>query len=89
MFSNFLIGHNDVSSRKIKLYPKGKGAGLGSYLSLYLALDEATTLSPVSKIYAQTILRILDQKQAKHHFGKGEVWFTFLGSNFSNASDTK
>ncbi|KAK7363417.1 hypothetical protein VNO77_05560 [Canavalia gladiata] len=61
---------------KIKLYPKGKSAELGSSLSLYLALADPSTLSPSSKIYAQIILRILDQKQAKHHFGKGNYWFS-------------
>ncbi|KAJ1403029.1 TRAF-like [Sesbania bispinosa] len=61
---------------KIKLYPKGKDAGLGSHLSLYLALADPTALSTGSKIYAQIILRILDQKQAKHHFGKANYWFS-------------
>ncbi|XLR38932.1 hypothetical protein S83_023592, partial [Arachis hypogaea] len=55
---------------KIKLYPKEYGPGFGSHLSLYLALSNPSTLSPVSKIYAQITLRIVDQKQAKHHFGK-------------------
>nr|XP_029146100.1 uncharacterized protein LOC112722669 isoform X1 [Arachis hypogaea] len=70
------IGHNAVSCRKIKLYPKGNGPGFGSHLSLYLALSNPSTLSPVSKIYAQITLRILDQKQAKHHFGKANYWFS-------------
>ncbi|RYR75914.1 hypothetical protein Ahy_A01g000516 [Arachis hypogaea] len=61
---------------KIKLYPKGNGPGFGSHLSLYLALSNPSTLSPVSKIYAQITLRILDQKQAKHHFGKANYWFS-------------
>ncbi|KAJ1418701.1 TRAF-like [Sesbania bispinosa] len=61
---------------KIKLYPKGKDAGLGSHLSLYLALANPTALSTGSRIYAQIILRILDQKQAKHHFGKANYWFS-------------
>ncbi|XP_057734010.1 uncharacterized protein LOC130949224 [Arachis stenosperma] len=61
---------------KIKLYPKGNGPGFGSHLSLYLALSNPSTLSPASKIYAQITLRILDQKQAKHHFGKANYWFS-------------
>ncbi|CAJ1940732.1 unnamed protein product [Sphenostylis stenocarpa] len=61
---------------KIKLYPNGKGAELGNYLSLYLAFADPSTLSPTSKIYAQIALRILDQKQAKHHFGKANYWFS-------------
>jgi len=55
--------------RKIKLYPNGKDAELGNYVSLYLTLADP---SPGSKIYAQITLRILDQKQAKHHSGKGK-----------------
>ncbi|XP_014625180.1 LOW QUALITY PROTEIN: uncharacterized protein [Glycine max] len=61
---------------KIKLYPKGKGAELGNYLSLYLALADPLALSTCSKIYAQIILLILDQKQANHHFGKANYWFS-------------
>jgi len=66
--------------RKIKLYPKGKGAELGNYLSLYLALADPLALSTCSKIYAQIILLILDQKQANHHFGKGIVWSLLWGA---------
>ncbi|XLS66127.1 hypothetical protein HN51_026101 [Arachis hypogaea] len=61
---------NAETEWKIKLYPKEYGPGFGSHLSLYLALSNPSTLSPVSKIYAQITLRIVDQKQAKHHFGK-------------------
>ncbi|KAE9609980.1 putative ubiquitinyl hydrolase 1 [Lupinus albus] len=68
----------------MKLYPKGKGDGLGSYLSLYLALAEPTTLPQGSRIYAQILLRILDQKQVKHHFGKANYWFS--ASSHENGS---
>ncbi|XP_061345820.1 ubiquitin C-terminal hydrolase 12-like, partial [Gastrolobium bilobum] len=69
---------------KVKLYPKGKGAELGSYLLLYLALANPTALPPGSKVYAQTVLRIIDQKQAKHYFGKGNYWFS--ASNNENGA---
>jgi len=59
--------------RNIKLYPNGKDAELGNYLSLYLTLADPSALSHGSKIYAQITLRILDQKHAKHHFGKGKT----------------
>ncbi|QCD80121.1 ubiquitin carboxyl-terminal hydrolase 7 [Vigna unguiculata] len=60
----------------IKLYPNGKDAELGNYLSLYLTLADPSALSHGSKIYAQITLRILDQKHAKHHFGKANYWFS-------------
>ncbi|KAI4335061.1 hypothetical protein L6164_013743 [Bauhinia variegata] len=61
---------------KIKFYPKGKGAGLGNCLSLFLALAEPTTLPPGSKIYAEVSLLIFDQMQAKHCSGKDNYWFS-------------
>jgi len=67
-----------IFCRQIKLYPKGKGTDLGRYLALYLTLANPTTIPPGSKIYAQTILRILDQKQSKHQFWKGKVCYTLL-----------
>ncbi|KAE9592786.1 putative ubiquitinyl hydrolase 1 [Lupinus albus] len=61
----------------IKLYPKGKGIGLGSgYMSLFLALADPTTLPPDSKIYTQILLRIVDQKQSNHIVGKFNWWFS-------------
>lgn len=61
---------------QIKLYPKGKGTDSGRYLALYLTLANPTAIPPGSKIYAQTILRILDQKQSKHQFWKANYWFS-------------
>jgi hypothetical protein len=48
---------------------------LGRYLALYLTLANPASLSPGSKIYAQTTLRILDQKQVKSQYGKGKICF--------------
>ncbi|KAH7512812.1 hypothetical protein FEM48_Zijuj12G0129700 [Ziziphus jujuba var. spinosa] len=58
---------------KIKLYPRGKGNGLGTHLSLYLALSNPTTLPPGTKIYANFTLRVLCHIDAKyHHYAKGK-----------------
>ncbi|XP_073313764.1 protein RESTRICTED TEV MOVEMENT 3 [Primulina huaijiensis] len=61
---------------KIQLYPKGKGSGTGSYISLYLTLAEPENLTPTSKIYADFTLRILDQISGNHYFGKATYWFS-------------
>ncbi|CAK7326255.1 unnamed protein product [Dovyalis caffra] len=45
---------------KIVLYPKGKGRGMGTHLSLYLALDLAT-LPTGYRLYTEYTLRILNQ----------------------------
>ncbi|KAG2407352.1 TNF receptor-associated factor-like protein [Vigna angularis] len=66
----------DNLSKKIKVYPNGKDAEFGNYLSLYLTLADPSALSHGSKIYAQITLRILDQKLGKHHFGKANYWFS-------------
>ena len=42
------------------LYPKGNGLGMGTHLSLYLALDLAT-LPTGCRVYADYTLRIVDQ----------------------------
>ncbi|KZV51595.1 hypothetical protein F511_10548, partial [Dorcoceras hygrometricum] len=61
---------------KIQLYPKGKGSGTGSYVSLYLTLDKPGNLPPTSKIYAEFTLRMLDQISSKHYFRKANYWFS-------------
>ncbi|KAL3817953.1 hypothetical protein ACJIZ3_003858 [Penstemon smallii] len=60
---------------KIQLYPMGKGSGTGSYISMYLTLAEPQNLPPASKIYAEFTLRILDQLNRNHYFGKGKILF--------------
>ncbi|KAL5564631.1 hypothetical protein UlMin_027795 [Ulmus minor] len=57
----------------IKLYPNGKGAGLGTCVSLYLALESPP---PTSKIYAEFTLRILNQLNTSHYYGKVTNWFS-------------
>uniref|UniRef100_A0A2N9IEI6 MATH domain-containing protein n=1 Tax=Fagus sylvatica TaxID=28930 RepID=A0A2N9IEI6_FAGSY len=56
---------------KIRLYPKGKGIGMGRHISLYLALADPTSLPPGLKIYAEFTLRILDQIYSSHLHAKG------------------
>lgn len=44
---------------------------MGSHISLYLALAEPTSLPPGLKIFAEFTLRMLDQRNSKHHYDKG------------------
>ncbi|XP_027356833.1 probable inactive serine/threonine-protein kinase fnkC [Abrus precatorius] len=61
----------------LKLYPNAKGAGLGTNnLSLYMALADPSTFLPGSKIYTYITLRILDQKQSNHYYGKANYWIS-------------
>ncbi|XP_060668833.1 MATH domain and coiled-coil domain-containing protein At3g58370 [Ziziphus jujuba] len=62
---------------KIKLYPRGKGNGLGTHLSLYLALSNPTTLPPGTKIYANFTLRVLCRLGSEYdHYAKVSKWFS-------------
>ncbi|CAI9765793.1 unnamed protein product [Fraxinus pennsylvanica] len=65
---------------KIQLYPKGKDSESSNFISLYLALAEPEKLSPLTKIYAEFTLRILDRstyyKYKTHLFATGKHWFT-------------
>ncbi|KAM3759526.1 hypothetical protein ACB098_01G126900 [Castanea mollissima] len=61
---------------KICIYPSGKGIGMGSHISLYLALADPTSLPPGLKIFAEFTLRMLDQMHSKHHYGKVSRWFS-------------
>ncbi|KAL2534874.1 TRAF-like family protein [Abeliophyllum distichum] len=61
---------------KIQVYPKGKGSGIGTYMSIFLALAEPEKLSSTTKIYAEFTLRILDQINGKHYFGTANYWFS-------------
>ncbi|XP_015899301.3 TNF receptor-associated factor homolog 1b [Ziziphus jujuba] len=62
---------------KMKLYPKGKGNGLGNHVSLYLALSDPSTLPPGTKIYASFTLRVLNQRNSDYNrFSKDSQWFS-------------
>ncbi|KAH6808537.1 TRAF-like family protein [Perilla frutescens var. frutescens] len=65
---------------KLQLYPKGKGSGVGSYISLYLTLAAPENLPPTSKIYAEFTIRILDQLNRNHYFGTSNYWFSASNS---------
>ena len=54
------------------LYPKGKGLGTGTHLSLYFALDLAT-LPAGCRVYADCTLRLVDQVHGREldWYGKG------------------
>ncbi|KAK8671260.1 hypothetical protein V6N13_037859 [Hibiscus sabdariffa] len=61
---------------KIQLYPKGRRYGSGTHISLYLALEDSSTLTDSSKIFAEFTLRIQDQLQSRHIAGKVNHWFS-------------
>ncbi|KAK7836497.1 ubiquitin carboxyl-terminal hydrolase 12 [Quercus suber] len=65
-----------IANKKIRLYPSGKGIGMGSHVSLYLALADPTSLPPGLKIFAEFTLRMLDQIHSRHHYGKVSRWFS-------------
>ncbi|TQD83531.1 hypothetical protein C1H46_030912 [Malus baccata] len=67
---------------KMQLYPKGKGNGIGTHLALYLALAEPKSLPPACKIYAEFTLRLLDQVNGRHQFGKANHWFSASNSEW-------
>ncbi|KAG6764969.1 hypothetical protein POTOM_028983 [Populus tomentosa] len=61
---------------KMVLYPKGKGLGMGTHLSLYLALD-LETLPAGCRVYADYTLRLVDQvynRQIDWYY-KAKSWF--------------
>ncbi|GLU05139.1 hypothetical protein SLE2022_222550 [Rubroshorea leprosula] len=62
--------------RKIQMYPKGRRHGLGSHISLYLALADPKAIPSSSKILAEFTLRMVDQMQGRHISGKVSYWFS-------------
>ncbi|GLU05155.1 hypothetical protein SLE2022_222690 [Rubroshorea leprosula] len=61
---------------KIQMYPKGRRHGLGSHISLVLALADPKAIPSSSKIFAEFTLRMLDQTQGRHISGKASYWFS-------------
>ncbi|GKV06868.1 hypothetical protein SLEP1_g18690 [Rubroshorea leprosula] len=61
---------------KIQMYPKGRRHGLGSHISLYLALADPKATPSSSKILAEFTLRMVDQMQGRHISGKVSYWFS-------------
>jgi hypothetical protein len=72
VLNNFPFTSHVWLLQEIRLYPKGKGIGMGLHISLYLALADPTSLPPGLKIYAEFTLRMLDQMHSRHHYGKGK-----------------
>ncbi|KAJ6910075.1 hypothetical protein NC652_020927 [Populus alba x Populus x berolinensis] len=66
---------------KMVLYPKGKGLGMGTDLSLYLALDLAT-LPAGCRVYADYTLRLVDQVNGRKldQYAKAKSWFSASSS---------
>lgn len=62
-----------ICYRKIQLYPNGKSLGMGSHISLYLALADLASLSLGSKVLVEFTLRLLDQVNGRHISGKGNA----------------
>ncbi|KAI3707607.1 hypothetical protein L6452_26233 [Arctium lappa] len=60
---------------KIKLYPNGKGS-IGNYITLNLGLADPSSLPSGTKILAEFTLRILDQLDTRHYYGKASYWFS-------------
>ncbi|XP_016647142.1 PREDICTED: uncharacterized protein LOC103323272 [Prunus mume] len=69
---------------KIKLYPKGADDGKGTHVSIYLKFANPEELSPGSQILTELTLRIVDQLNAKHFYGKGIQWSSASGIGWSN-----
>jgi len=55
------------------LYPKGRDLGMGTHLSIYLALDLAT-LPAGCRVYADYTLSLVDQvyDRRKDRYGQGK-----------------
>ncbi|XP_056166106.1 uncharacterized protein LOC115692626 isoform X2 [Syzygium oleosum] len=63
---------------KIRLYPNGKGSGLGGFVSVYLVSADVDTLPPVTKVFASYSLRLMNQYLENAYTGKGNHWFSAL-----------
>ncbi|KAJ6910136.1 ubiquitin carboxyl-terminal hydrolase 12-like [Populus alba x Populus x berolinensis] len=72
---------------KMVLYPKGKGLGMGTHISLYLALDLAT-LPAGCRVYADYTLRLVDQVYDRKYdiVGTDKSWF---GASSSESGRSK
>ncbi|PIM98003.1 Speckle-type POZ protein SPOP [Handroanthus impetiginosus] len=67
---------------KIQFYPRGRGSATDNFISMYLTLAEPKNLPPVSKIYAEFTLRILDQTaNPLQCFCKTNDWFSASNSS--------
>ncbi|XP_040373695.1 uncharacterized protein LOC112199523 [Rosa chinensis] len=67
---------------EIQFYPKGIAHGMGTHLSLYLALFDFKPTPPVFKIFAEFCLRIVDRKHANHKTWSGKHCFSATSSSW-------
>ncbi|XP_019180172.1 PREDICTED: probable inactive serine/threonine-protein kinase fnkC [Ipomoea nil] len=72
---------NALQYWKIQIYPKGYEGGKGTHVSVYLALAEA---KPSTQIYAEFIVRMIDQSNSNHiSSSKPEkCWFNATNAAF-------
>lgn len=55
-----------MADNALSVYPEGNLNGVGTHLSLYLVLSDLKPTPPVSKVFAEFSLCIVDQKHANH-----------------------
>ncbi|XP_042508639.1 protein RESTRICTED TEV MOVEMENT 3-like isoform X2 [Macadamia integrifolia] len=60
---------------RVNLWPKGHGEQKGKSLSLFLELNDYSTLLPGQGVYVEAQLRVLDQVNGKHMEKKMQHWF--------------
>nr|XP_011462880.1 PREDICTED: uncharacterized protein LOC105351095 [Fragaria vesca subsp. vesca] len=65
-----------------KVLSEGSHQGMGTDISLYLALSDLKPTPPVTKIFAEFCLRIVDQKHANHQSGSGKQCFSAKSSSW-------
>ncbi|XP_042508236.1 uncharacterized protein LOC122084219 [Macadamia integrifolia] len=67
---------------RIILRPKGCGEEEGKSLSLFLELNDSTTLLPGRGVYVEYQLRVVDQVDGKHVEKKRQRWFNDSNNNY-------
>ncbi|XP_042507539.1 ubiquitin C-terminal hydrolase 12-like [Macadamia integrifolia] len=60
---------------RVNIWPKGNREEKGKSLSLFLELNDLTTLLPGRGVYVEAQLRVVDQVNGKHVERKFIVWF--------------
>ncbi|XP_059461997.1 uncharacterized protein LOC132190991 [Corylus avellana] len=67
---------------KLSLEPEEGGTGVGTYISLYLKLDDSESLPRKRKLYAKCNLRIRNQILGNHHEWTADYWFPKSGTGY-------
>ncbi|XP_042508648.1 uncharacterized protein LOC122084455 isoform X2 [Macadamia integrifolia] len=60
---------------RVNVWPKGNAEEKGKNLSLFLELNDSTTLPPGRGVYVEAQLRVVDQVNGKHMERKLQKWF--------------